>query len=106
DRDRLPADEPVPDSDDDQEVQRAVLVRGDWSVAEEPVGVVALLRPLEPAAGLPTVQLGSAAGGADAALAGGGGRGDVWTGCHGNNRKSYTTVSCDLIRRNHSFGKY
>src|SRR5271157_5681855 len=32
DRDRLPADEPVPDSDDDQEVQRAVPLRGDRTV--------------------------------------------------------------------------
>ena len=47
----LPADEPVPDSDDDQEVQRAVPLRGDRTVAEEPVGVAALLRPVEPAAG-------------------------------------------------------
>ena len=41
DRDRLPADEPAPDSDDDQEVQRAVPLRGDRTVAEEPVGVAA-----------------------------------------------------------------
>ena len=106
DRDRLPADEPVPDSDDDQEVQRAVLLRGDRTVAEEPVGVAALLRPVEPAAGLPALQLGSPAGGADAALAGTGGRGDVWTDSHRNNRKRYTEVSYDMTRRNRSFGIY
>ena len=106
DRDRLPADEPVPDSDDDQEVQRAVPLRGDRTVAEEPVGVAALLRPVEPAAGLPALQLGSPAGGADAALAGTGGRGDVWTDSHRNNRKRYTEVSYDMTRRNRSFGIY
>ena len=106
DRDQLPADEPVPDSDDDQEVQRAVPLRGDRTVAEEPVGVAASLRPVEPAAGLPAVQLGSPAGGADAALAGAGGRGDVWTDSHGNNRKRYTEVSYDMTRRNRSFGMY
>ena len=53
-------------------------------------------RPVEPAAGLPAPQLGSPAGGADAALAGTGGRGDVWTDSHRNNRKRYTEVSYDM----------
>ena len=106
DRDRLPAGEPVPDSDDDQEVQRAVPLRGDRTVAEEPVGVAALLRPVEPAAGLPALQLGSPAGGADAALAGAGGCGDVWADSHDNNRKRYTEVSYDMTHRNCSFGIY
>ena len=51
DRDELSADEPVPDSDDDEEVQRAVPVRGDRLVAEEPVGMASSLRPVEPTAG-------------------------------------------------------
>ena len=61
DRDELSADEPVPDSDDDEEVQRAVPVRGDRLVAEEPVGLASSLRPVEPTAGWSTVQLGSPA---------------------------------------------
>ena len=89
-----------------KEVQRAVPLRGDRTVAEEPVGVAALLRPVEPAAGLPALQLGSPAGGADAALAGTGGREDVWTDSHRNNRKRYTEVSYDMTRRNCSFGIY
>ena len=59
-----------------------------------------------PAAGLPAVQLGAAPGGADAAVAGAGGRGFIWFSSHGNNRKGCTAVGCDLTRRSRSFGKY
>ena len=58
------------------------------------------------AAGMPAVQLGSAAGEADADLAGAGGRGFIWYCPQGNNRKGCTTDGCDLTRRNRSFGKY
>src|SRR5262249_60639174 len=59
DRDQLPADEPVPDSDDDQAVQRAVPLHNDRAAAAEPVGVVASRGPVEPAAGLPAVHMGA-----------------------------------------------
>ncbi len=94
------------DSDDDQEVSRAVLVRGDRVVAEEPVGVAASFRAVEPAAWVSEVQLGAPACGTDAALAGGSRQDDVWTGRHGSNRKTYTRISSVLIRRNRSFGIY
>ena len=106
DRDELSADEPVPDPDDDQEVQRAVPVRGDRVVAEEPVGVAALFRPVEPAAGRPAIQLGPPARGADADLAGAGRRDDVWTGRHNTNGKICARISSDLTYRGRSFGKY
>ena len=106
DRDELSADEPVPDSDDDEEVQRAVPVRGDRLVAEEPVGLASSLRPVEPTAGWSTVQLGSPARGTDAALAGACGRNDVWTGRHNSNGKRYARISSVLTHRTCSFGKY
>ena len=49
---------------------------------------------------------GMAAGGADAALAGAGGRVFIWFGSHDNNRKGYTQVGYDLTHRSRSFGKY
>src|SRR5262249_34089079 len=106
DRDQLPADEPVPDPDDDEEVQRTVLLRGDRVAAAEPVGMAASRRPVDPAAGVPAVQLGAAAGGADAAVAGACGRGLIWSGPHGSDRKIYTSVGCDLTPRDRSLGKY
>src|SRR5439155_18982604 len=87
DRDELSTDEPVPDSDDDQEVQHAIPVRSDWVVAEEPVGLAASFRPVEPVSGWPAIQLGAPARGTDAALAGACGRDDVWTGRHNKDGK-------------------
>src|SRR5271157_5338007 len=98
DRDQLSADEPMPDPDDNKEVQRAVLVRGDRASAEEPVGVAASFRAVEPATRPSPVQLGSSASGKDAALAGACGRDAVWTGRQNYNRKIYAINSCDLTR--------
>ena len=92
--------------DDDEEVQCAVLLRGDRSAAEEPVGLAASRDPVDAAARMPAVQLGSAAGEADAALAGASGRQLIWFGPHGRNRKGCATVGCDVTRRSRSFGKY
>ncbi len=98
DRDQLSADEPVPDPDDHEKVQRAVLVRGDRASAQEPVGMAASFRAVEPATRPSPVQLGSSASGKHAALAGACGRDAVWTGRQNNNRKMYTINSCDLTR--------
>ncbi len=99
DRDQLPADERVPDSDDDQEVQRAVPLRGDRAAAEEPVGVVASRR----SCGTPRqmyrqydwerlrvkrmlLWLEQVAA-------------DLYRfGSHNNNRKEYTTIGYDLTQ--------
>ena len=47
-RDQLSPDEPVSDSDDDDAVRSAVLVRGDRVPDAEPVGVAPLCGPVEP----------------------------------------------------------
>ena len=48
--------------------------------------------------GVPARQL-IPAGGADAALAGAGGRGDVWANSHDNNRKRYIEVCYEMAHR-------